>query len=61
MITKKGRETTVTWVAVESPHVVLRIESAGGDAPGSFRLDGFGESVEVAAPAADEVVDLGNL
>lgn len=61
VITKKGQETTVTWVAVESPHVVLRIESAGGDEPGSFRLDGFDESVEVAAPAADEVVDLGSL
>ena len=61
VITKKGQETTVTWVAVESPHVVLRVESAGGDQPGSFRLGGFDESVEVAAPAADEVVDLGSL
>lgn len=61
VITRTGQETTVTWVAVEAPHVVLRVESAGGDQPGSFRLAGFDDSVEVAAPPADEVVDLGKL
>jgi hypothetical protein len=58
VVTKQGQETTVTWVAVDEPHVVLRVESAGGDEPGSFRLDGFGEDVEVVAPDAADVVDL---
>lgn len=61
VITKKGQETTVTWVAVDEPHVVLRIESAGGDQPGSFRLDGFDDEVEVTAPAAGDTVDLDQL
>lgn len=61
VITRKGQETTVTWVAVESPHLVLRVESAGGEQPGTFRLDGFDDEAEVTAPATDDVVDLGSL
>lgn len=61
VITKKGRETTVTWVAVESPHVVLRVESAGGEDPGSFRLSDFDEDATVSAPSRDEVVDLAQM
>lgn len=61
VITKKGRETTVTWVAVESPHVVLRVESAGGEEPGSFRMSGFDEDVRVVAPPRDQVVDLSGM
>jgi hypothetical protein len=58
VVTKRGQETTVTWVSVDSPHLVLRVESAGGEQPGTFRLDGFDDAVEVTAPPADEVVDL---
>ncbi|WP_159081494.1 hypothetical protein [Nocardioides sediminis] len=61
VITKKRQETTVTWVALESPHVVLRVESAGGEAPGSFRMSDHDEDVTLTAPPRDQVVDLDRL
>jgi hypothetical protein len=40
---------------------VLRVESAGGEDAGSFRLSGFDEDATVSAPPRDEVVDLAQM
>ena len=54
-------ETTTTYVATGEPHYILRVEKVGGTEPGAFTLTEFGESVDAAPPAEDEIIDLSAL
>lgn len=51
-----GSEGSV-HIAAEAPHVVLRVELAGGE-PGVMDLSRFDEELDIEAPADDEIVDL---
>ena len=43
---RRGDGGTITaWVAVDDPHHILKVEQAGGDAPGSFTFSEFNDEV----------------
>lgn len=61
LVKKEGDRTTTVHVAKEGKPHVLKIVKAGGDETGTILLSRYDEPVEVEAPPAGEVVDLGNL
>jgi hypothetical protein len=61
LVYKRGKETTVVWVATEAPHNVLQVETTGGKEPGRFIFSGFDEESGITAPDPGQVVDIGKL
>jgi hypothetical protein len=61
LVYKKGKETTVVWVATDAPHNVLKMEQTGGDDPGRFTFSEFNENVDIDAPTGKDVVDFSKL
>jgi hypothetical protein len=59
--TSDDDEPVTVWVAVDEPHVILKMEVTEGDEPGAFTFSDFDEELAVEAPPADEVVDLDEL
>lgn len=59
--TDEDGEVSTGYIAVEEPHLLLRIEKTEGEEPGTVDFSEFDEPVEVEAPAADDTVDLDNL
>ena len=59
-LTKPGSVggTDTVWVAADGPHYILKIETVGGDEPGSFTLTEHDQPVDVHIPEKSEVVDL---
>jgi hypothetical protein len=60
LVKKAGHETTTLYVAEEGEPYLLKVVKAGGDEPGTMLFSDYNEPVKAVAPAADEVVDLGN-
>jgi hypothetical protein len=62
-LTKPGSVggTDTVWVAAEGRHYILKLETVGGDEPGSFTLTDHDQPVDVHLPDASEVIDLDNL
>lgn len=62
-LTKAGSAggTVTVWVAAEDPHYILRLETVGGDEPGSFDLSDHDQPVDVHTPDASDVIDLDKL
>lgn len=59
---EKNGETSTFYVAKDSAKpYILRVVTTGGDEPGTVTLSDFGKAVEVAAPPADQVVDMEQL
>lgn len=54
-------EPVTVWVAVDEPHVILKMEVTEGDEPGTFTFSDFDQELEVEAPPEDQVVDLAEL
>ena len=54
--TEKDGDTTTTYVAVDDPHYVIRLQNPAGD----FTFSDFDLDVNVDAPTDDEVADLGS-
>ena len=50
--------TTRAFVATDEPHYILKVETKGGDEPGSFTFSDFDEKLDLEAPAEEDVVDL---
>ncbi|QIP84775.1 hypothetical protein GLX30_12865 [Streptomyces sp. Tu 2975] len=61
LVKQEQDRTTTVHVAKEGKPYVLKIVKAGGDETGTIVLSHYDEPVEVEAPPAEEVVDLGNL
>lgn len=59
--TDEDGETSTGYIAVDEPHLLVRIEKTEGEEPGTVDFSGFDEPVEAEAPAADETVDLADL
>jgi hypothetical protein len=59
-LTKPGSVggTDTVWVAAEGRHYILKLETVGGDEPGSFTLSGHDQPVDLQIPDRSEVVDL---
>jgi hypothetical protein len=53
--------TSLGYVQAAAPHYLLRTQRDGGEAPATMTFSAFDDDVDVEAPAADEVVDLGDL
>jgi len=62
-LTKPGSVggTDTVWAAAEGRHYILKLETVGGDEPGSFTLTDHDEPVDVRIPDGSDVVDLDNL
>ncbi|KQX58754.1 MULTISPECIES: hypothetical protein [unclassified Streptomyces] len=58
---KKGAETTTFYVAKEGKPYVLRVVGAGGKEPGTVTFSEFDKPLTVAAPPADQIVDMAEL
>jgi hypothetical protein len=50
--------TDTVWVAADGRHYILKLETVGGDEPGSFTLTEHDEPVDLQIPEQAEVVDL---
>jgi hypothetical protein len=50
--------TDTVWVAAEGPHYILKLETIGGEEPGSFLLTDHDQPVDVHVPDRSQVVDL---
>jgi hypothetical protein len=62
LLGKSDGQDMSAWVAVDSPHRLLKIELApGGDTSGTVTFSEFDEPVDVKAPADSEVIDLSSL
>ena len=59
-LTKPGSVggTDTVWVAADGRHYILKLETVGGDEPGTFLLTDHDEAVDVHLPDPSEVVDL---
>lgn len=59
-LTKPGSAggTDTVWVAADGRHYILKLETVGGDEPGSFTLTGHDQPVDIQIPEQAEVVDL---
>ena len=59
-LTKPGSVggTDTVWVAAEGRHYILKLETVGGDEPGSFTLSEHDQPVDLQIPDGSEVVDL---
>ena len=59
-LTKPGSVggTDTVWVAADGRHYILKLETVGGDEPGSFTLSGHDQPVDLQIPDRSEVVDL---
>lgn len=59
-LTKPGSAggTDTVWVAADGRHYILKLETMGGDEPGSFTLTEHDQPVDLAIPEQAEVVDL---
>jgi hypothetical protein len=59
-LTKPGSVggTDTVWVAAEGRHYILKLETVGGEEPGSFTLTDHDQPVDVHIPDRSEVVDL---
>jgi len=53
--------TDTVWVAAEAPHYILKLETVGGEEPGSFTLTDHDQPVDVHIPDRTEVVDIDTL
>jgi hypothetical protein len=51
--------TTHTWVAIDVPHYVVKVETEGGDEPSTMTFSDFDKELNLTAPTADEIADLG--
>jgi hypothetical protein len=59
---KSDGQPVAAWVAVDSPHRILKFElGAGGDTSGTLTFTEFDEPVDVKAPAASDTFDLSTL
>ncbi|MER5966147.1 hypothetical protein [Streptomyces sp. NPDC002057] len=58
---KKGAETTTFYVAKEGKPYLLRVVATGGKEPGTVTFSEFDKALTVAAPPADQVVDMAQL
>ncbi|GGR68431.1 hypothetical protein GCM10010252_02920 [Streptomyces aureoverticillatus] len=56
LVKKKGDETTTFYVAMEGKPYFLKVTN-DGDEKGTATFSGYGEPVDVKAPASGEVVD----
>jgi len=59
-LTKPGSVggTDTVWVAAEGRHYILKLETVGGEEPGSLTLSGHDQPVALQIPDGSEVVDL---
>lgn len=55
---KGGGQSATVWVAVASPHHVVKVETRERGVEESVSFEEFGIEVDAEAPAADDVVDL---
>lgn len=62
-LTKPGSlgGTDTVWAAADGRHYILKLETVGGDEPGSFTLTDHDQPVDVHIPDTSEVVDLDKL
>jgi hypothetical protein len=56
---EKDGATTHAWVAVDGKHYIVKLETEGGEQPGTLTFSDFDKELNVTAPPADEVTDLG--
>jgi hypothetical protein len=56
---EKDGATTHAWVAVDGRHYIVKLETTGGDQPGTMTFTDFDKELSLTAPPADEVADLG--
>jgi hypothetical protein len=56
---EKDGATTHAWVAVDGKHYIVKLETEGGDEPGTMTFSDFDKELDLTAPPADEVTDLG--
>jgi hypothetical protein len=50
--------TTHAWVAVDGKHYVVKLETTGGDQPGTMTFTDFDKELNLTAPPADQITDL---
>lgn len=62
-LTKPGSVggTDTVWVAADGRHYILKLETVGGEEPGSFTLTEHDQPVDLRIPEQAEVVDLDKL
>jgi len=53
--------STSSWVAVDDPHYIVKVDREGGESPGSITFSEFGEDASIEAPADDEVITVEEL
>lgn len=56
LVGKKDGETSTIWVATDGEHRVLKMETEGGDEPGTFLFSDYDEDVKAEKP--DDVVEV---
>jgi hypothetical protein len=59
LIGEKNGTTTHTWVAIDVPHYIVKVETEGGDEPSTMTFSDFDKELDLTAPTADEIADLG--
>jgi len=59
LIGERDGITTHTWNAIDYPHYLLKVETEGGDKPGTLSFSDFDKELNLTAPAADQIADLG--
>ncbi|MFD5700323.1 hypothetical protein [Streptomyces lasiicapitis] len=57
LVKKKGDKTSTFYVAMEGKPYFVKVTNDGGDEKGTATFSGYGEPVDVKAPAPGEVVD----
>jgi hypothetical protein len=56
LVGEKDGETSTIWVATDGDHRVLKMETEGGDEPGTFLFSDYDEDVKTERP--DDVVEV---
>lgn len=54
---KDGEETNTGYIATEGEAYILKVDTKGGDQPGTVTFSDFNKPVDVEAPGPGEVVD----
>lgn len=55
LIGEEDGTTTHTWVAIDYPHYLLKVDEEGGHAPSTLTFSEFDKELNLTAPAADEI------